>query len=256
MENNTQVELIVLLDEIKEVKGIFEVENEICELIDYHIVDIAKDIQEHFTVDEQLFYHFDSLGKLSKFYNSAFVNESDVSEFLKIYNEIASVKLNYELVTVKDEVEMQEFISYVNEIEDGYQKYKDNNYQIPNQTIIVHHPEDIQNSQVYKKNVHQIDEIIERIVIVELNRLKNVQIENILEDKSSYLMSLLEIYQDLEENRFLDKSSNDLLIRLKELFDDEYELLGVEIKIEYSNKPISENKDSSNVATFEHVIKK
>ena len=80
--------------------------------------------------------------------------------------------------------------------------------------------------------------------------------EDILEEKSSYLMSLLEIYQDLEENRFLDKPSNDLLIRLKELFDDEYGLLGVEIKIEYSNKPISENKDSSNVATFEHVIKK
>lgn len=255
MENNTQVELIVLLDEFKEVKGIFEIENEICELIDYHIVDIAKDIQEHYTVDEQLFYHFDSLGKLSKFYNSAFVNESDVSEFLKIYNEIASVKLNYELVTAKDEVEMQEFIRYVNEIENGYQKYKENNYQIPHKTIIVHHPEDMQNSQVYTKEIHQEDEIIENIITTELNRLKNIETEDILENKSSYLINILGIYQIMQENRFFNDSCNELLIRLKDLFDAEYEMLGIELKIEHSNKSVKEIQGGKNVATFEHIIK-
>ncbi|WP_436894456.1 hypothetical protein [Staphylococcus gallinarum] len=247
--------LYVVIDEYNDVKGVYE-EDELQEFVNDYSVELANEIQRNYTIQEQFDFHLEILGKMSEYYNGFTISKDNLKNFLACYNVIAPDKLRYEIIQVVDEVEMQEFISYVNETENGYQKYKDNNYQIPSQTIIVHHPEDIQNSQVYKKDVHQIDEIIERIVIVELKRLKNVQTEDILENKSSYLMSLLEIYQDLEENRFLDKPSNDLLIRLKELFDDEYMLLGVEIKIEYSNKPISENKDSSNVATFEHVIKK
>lgn len=247
--------LYVVIDEYNDVKGVYE-EDELQEFVNDYSVELANEIQRNYTIQEQFDFHLEILGKMSEYYNGFTISKDNLKNFLACYNVIAPNKLRYEIIQVVDEVEMQEFISYVNETENGYQKYKDNNYQIPSQTIIVHHPEDIQNSQVYKKDVHQIDEIIEGIVIKELNRLKIIQTEDILEDKSSYLMSLLEIYQDLEENRFLDKPSNDLLIRLKELFDDEYELLGVEIKIEYSNKPISENKDSSNVATFEHVIKK
>ena len=248
-------DLYVVIDEYNDVKGIYE-EDELQEFVNDYSVELANEIQRHYTIQEQFDFHFEILGKMSEYYNGFTISKDNLKNFLACYNVIAPNKLRYEIIQVVDEVEMQEFISYVNETENGYQKYKENNFQIPTQTIIVHHPEDIQNSQVYKKDIHQIDEIIERIVIVELKRLKNIKTEDILEEKSSYLMSLLEIYQDLEENRFLDKPSNDLLIRLKELFDDEYELLGVEIKIEYSNKPISENKDSSNVATFEHVIKK
>lgn len=248
-------DLYVVIDEYNDVKGIYE-EDELQEFVNDYSVELANEIQRHYTIQEQFDFHLEILGKMSEYYNGFTISKDNLKNFLACYNVIAPNKLRYEIIQVVDEVEMQEFISYVNETENGYQKYKENNFQIPTQTIIVHHPEDIQNSQVYKKDIHQIDEIIERIVIVELKRLKNVQTEDILENKSSYLMSLLEIYQDLEENRFLDKPSNDLLIRLKELFDYEYELLGVEIKIEYSNKPFSENKDSSNVATFEHVIKK
>ena len=248
-------DLYVVIDEYNDVKGIYE-EDELQEFVNDYSVELANEIQRHYTIQEQFDFHFEILGKMSEYYNGFTISKDNLKNFLACYNVIAPNKLRYEIIQVVDEVEMQEFISYVNETENGYQKYKENNYQIPTQTIIVHHPEDIQNSQVYKKDIHQIDEIIERIVVVELKRLKNVMTEDNLEEKSLYLMSLLEIYQDLEENRFLDKPSNDLLIRLKELFDDEYGLLGVEIKIEYSNKPISENKDSSNVATFEHVIKK
>ncbi|MDW4404533.1 hypothetical protein QI045_13665 [Staphylococcus saprophyticus] len=257
MNNKTvaKEELIVLLDEFHEVKGIFEVENEICELLDYYILEITKEIQSNYTVDEQLYYHFDSLGKLSKYYNSSFVNEKDVSDFLKIYNEIAPVKLNYEIVSVEDEVEMQEFISYVNETENGYQKYKDNNYQIPIPTIIVKHPEDKQNSEVFIKEVNKIDEIIECIINKELKRLRNINTEDILDTKYSYVLELLDIYDKLIKENFTNKPSYHLLYELKEVFDYEYTFIGIEMEIEYSNKSVKEIQRSRNVKTFEHVIR-
>lgn len=222
--------LYVVIDEYNDVKGVYE-EDELQEFVNDYSVELANEIQRNYTIQEQFDFHLEILGKMSEYYNGFTISKDNLKNFLACYNVIAPDKLRYEIIQVVDEVEMQEFISYVNGTENGYQKYKDNNYQIPSQTIIVHHPEDIQNSQVYKKDVHQIDEIIESIVIKELNRLKIIQTEDILE-KSSYLISLLEIYQSLQ---YLNVSSKDLLMKLKELFDDEYEFLGVEIKIEYTN---------------------
>ncbi|MDG0844608.1 hypothetical protein M4L39_14460 [Staphylococcus equorum] len=101
------MELCVLLDEFKNIKGTFKVENELCELIDFYILELTKDIQAKNTLDEQLVNQFETLGKLSKFYNRPISNEYEISNFIKNYNEIAPVKLSYKTIKIDDEVKEQ-----------------------------------------------------------------------------------------------------------------------------------------------------
>ncbi|OHO38969.1 hypothetical protein HMPREF2586_00265 [Staphylococcus sp. HMSC034G07] len=227
-------ELVVLLDEFKEVKGIFEMDNEICELFDYYILELTKDIQSQYTIDEQLYYHFDSLGKLSQYYNSALCSEKDINDFLKNYNEIAPVKLNYEIVSVEDEVEMQEFISYVNEVENGYQKYKDNNYHVPTPTVVVIKPDketpeqDTMESR-QTKTESNMEEILETLINFEITSLqRNYNANELMYMKTDYIRDLFEICYKLKNGI---KSKYDLLLDFQSMYNFEYEFSNQEITI-------------------------
>ncbi|MGI2256963.1 hypothetical protein [Staphylococcus cohnii] len=247
--------LYVVIDEFNGVNGIYE-EDELQELVKYYSEELANEIQSNYTIQEQFDYHFEILGKMSKYYDCLTISENEIANFLSLYNLIAQGNLRYEIIQVVDEVEIQEFIKFVNETENGYQKFKNNNYQIPIQTIIVKHPEDEQNSEVFIKEVNKIDEIIECIITKELKRLRNINTEDILDTKYSYLLELLDIYDKLIKENFTNQPSYDLLYELKEVFEYEYTFIGIEMEIEYSNKSVKEIQGSENVKTFEHVIRK
>lgn len=247
--------LYVVIDEFNGVNGIYE-EDELQELVKYYSEGLANEIQSNYTIQEQFNYHFEILGKISKYYDFFRINENEIKDFLSLYNIIAPNKLRYEIIQVVDEIEVQEFIKFVNETENGYQKYKDNNYQIPYQTIIVKYPEDEQNSEVFIKEVNKIDEIIECIITKELKRLRNINTEDILNTKYSYVLELLDIYDKLMKENFRNELSCALLNELKEIFEYEYTFIGIEMEIEYSNKSVKEIQRSENVKSFEHVIRK
>ena len=80
------------------------------------------------------------LGELACFYDRDYIdliNNKDIDEFLDIYNELTQEPLQVDRIVVNDEVEEQDFIEYINNIENGFQKYKDNSYSIPTTKIIV-----------------------------------------------------------------------------------------------------------------------
>lgn len=228
-------ELLILLDEFNEVKGIFEIDNEICELLNYYILELTKDIQSNYTVDEQLHYHFEALGKLSKYYDSGYFNKKDVSDFLKIYNEIAQVKLSYETVTVEDEVEMQEFISYVNEVENGYQKYKDNNYSVPIPTIVVTKPdkETPQDTLTMTKinTESNIEDMLITMIKLELYSLNDeYSTDEMMFEKTDYFRNIFEICYKIKNDI---TSKNNLLLEFQKVYNNEYALKEQAITIEF-----------------------
>ncbi len=230
-----KIKLCVLLDEFGEVKGTFEVEYELCELVDYHILELIKEIQSNYTIDEQLEYHFESLGELSKFYNRPIDNEQEVYNFIKIYNKITPVKLSYEIVEVDDEVEEQLFIEYINETENGFQKYKDNNYKLPTPIIVVTKP-DKETPQasltMTKTNIESnIEDMLKTMISLETYTLtENYNSEKIMLEKADYFRNLFDICYKIKNGI---TSKYNLLLEFQKVYNNEYALKEQAITIEF-----------------------
>ncbi|WP_436962806.1 hypothetical protein [Staphylococcus shinii] len=231
-----KIELCVLLDEYEEVKGTFEIEYELCELVDYYILEITKEIQANYIIDEQLVYHFESLGKLSKFYNIPISNVQDIKGFLKIYNEIAPVKFHYEIVKVEDEIEEQNFIEYINETENGFQKYKDNNYRLPTSSIVVTKPDKetpLQDSlKMTSANTERnIEDMLTTMIKLELYSLNDeYSTEEMMFEKTDYFRYIFEICYKIKDNI---TSKYNLLLEFQKVYNNEYPLKEQAITIEF-----------------------
>lgn len=233
MEN---IELCVLLDEYEEVKGIFEVDYELCELVDYYILEITKEVQANYVIDEQLIYHFESLGKLSKFYNRPISNVQQIKDFLKIYNEIAPVKFHYEIIKVEDEIEEQNFIEYINETENGFQKYKDNNYRLPISSIVVTKPDKetpLQDSlKMTSANTDSnIEDMLTTMIKIELYSLNDeYSTEEMMFQKTDYFRSIFDICYKIKNN---NTPKYNLLLEFQKVYNKEYALKEQAITIEF-----------------------
>ncbi|WP_436949351.1 hypothetical protein [Staphylococcus shinii] len=230
-----KIELCVLLDEYEEVKGIFEIEYELCELVDYYILELTKEIQANYIIDEQLVYHFEALGKLSKFYDRPISNVQEVKDFLKIYNEIAPVKFHYEIVKVEDEIDEQNFIEYINETENGFQKYKDNNYRLPTSNIIVTKPDKetpLDSLTMTKTNTESnIEDMLTTMIKLELYSLNDeYSTEEMMFEKTNYFRDIFEICYKIKNNI---TAKYNLLLEFQKVYNNEYAIKEQAITIEF-----------------------
>lgn len=230
-----ETKLYVLLDEFKEVKGTYE-EDELSDLVKYYTEELIKEIQSHYTIDEQLEYHFESLGKLSKFHDKPIYDEQELSDFIRIYNEIAPLKFHYEIVTVQDEVEEQNFIKYINETENGYQKYKDNNYNLPTPLIVVTKPDKLtpQQDSLRMTNTNtesNIEDMLTTMISLEICSLnENYSSEEIMFEKTDYFRDIFEICYKIKNGI---TSKYNLLLEFQKIYNNEYALKEQEITIEF-----------------------
>ena len=227
-----QIELYVFTNEYDEVVGTYE-DEEISDFFNYYFDEVISEISQNHSLSEFIDYHMEYVAELTKYYNMTRINlenDNDLIKFLKSYNEIASCKLKYEKITASDEVEEQEFIAYVNEVKDGFKKYKENNHCIPVPTIEVSLV-DIDNTMILKdKNTEEkIGDILHNLMRIEIDRLmRDYNKDELLFDKTDYLRDILDISYKFKNNL---TSNYSLLVEFKDNYNDEFSLANKEIKI-------------------------
>ncbi|WP_436875308.1 hypothetical protein [Mammaliicoccus sciuri] len=238
MKNNLEMyqELYVFTNEYHEVIGIYE-DDEITEFFNYYFDDIVNQISKNYSLSEFIEYHIECVSNLTKYYKQNTVNlkdDKDVIEFLKLYNEIAPDKLKYEKVTVLDD-EIQDFIKYVNTVDDGFKKYKVNNC-IPVKKIKVTKP-DSDTPNIDKMVITElctesnIEEILNTLMSMEIERLQtDYNSMELLYDKTDYLRDILDISYKVKNNL---KNIYDLLLEFQKVYNEEFSLANYEIKIEF-----------------------
>lgn len=226
--------LYVVIDEYNDVKGIYE-EDELQEFVNYYSVELANEIQRNYTIQEQFDFHLEILGKMSEYYNGFTISKDDLKNFLACYNVIAPDKLRYEIVQVVDEIEVQIFIEYINETEDGYQKYKDNNHKIPTPIIVVNKPdkETPQASMRMTKRFTEsnIEDMLTTMISLETYTLtENYNSSKIMLEKADYFKNIFEICYQIKNGI---TSKYNLLLEFQKVYNNEYTLKEQALKIEF-----------------------
>lgn len=221
------INLYVFTNYDNKVIGTYE-EEEIKEFFNDYTLECATEIQNNYSVRTQLYYHLRDLGELACFYDRDYIdliNNKDIDEFLDIYNELTQEPLQVDRIVVNDEVEEQDFIEYINNIENGFQKYKDNSYSIPTTKIIVkktyREMPDLETITIEdEKTEENIEEILCFFLEEEITSLKDdYSTKELLFDKTDYLRSILEISYRLKNKL---TSNYNLLYEFKDLYDYEH----------------------------------
>lgn len=86
--------------------------------------DLKAEIDKHYTIEEQLEYHYDDLNQMLKFIKNDTLDFTDVvnlKNFLTIYNELAPNKYSVEQLNVNEDDEPI-IVDYINDY--GFDNYK------------------------------------------------------------------------------------------------------------------------------------
>lgn len=213
-----KLKLYVFSNEYKEAKGVYE-EDEIGDFFKYYIEEVINGIEEHYSIYERIEYHYKNIGLLVEYFNKNYIeNDSELDEFLKIYNEIANEKLEFESILV-DEDNQQLVTEFI--FKNGIEKYKANKGKdlLPKVEVLWNRKfdESLVLSE-YQKDVHKI---IKLILIKEIDRVyKDYCAEQLLFEKSDYLRDLLKIKNALDDFR---KDNMEVLFELYKIYNDEFE---------------------------------
>jgi hypothetical protein len=228
--------LYVFVDEYKEVKGIYE-EDEIGEFFNDYLIELTTEIEEHYTIGEQLEMHLNVLGVLSKYYDIMNINfDKDIREYIALYNMIAPNRLVFEKVEDVEEDEIQDIIEYINKTKDGWNKFKKNNYEIPTQTIVLTKPDkETPNIDSMKITTtlteNNVEEMLTDIIKSEIYGLAhNYNSLELMFDKTDYLRDLLDICYEMKNGT---TTNINLLKEFQEIYNNEHMLANQEITIDY-----------------------
>lgn len=228
--------IYVVIDEYNDVKGIYE-EDELQEFVKYYSVELANEIQRNYTIQEQFDFHLEILGKMSEYYNGFTISKDDLKNFLACYNVIAPDKLRYEIVQVVDEIEVQNFIEYINETEDGYQKYKDNNHKVPTPIIVVNKPNKetpLDSLRMTKRFTESnIEDMLKTMIMIDLETYtltENYNSSKIMLEKADYFRNLFDICYKIKNGI---TSKYNLLLEFQKVYNNECALKEQAITIEF-----------------------
>ena len=226
--------LYVIIDEYNDVKGVYE-EDELQEFVNDYSIELANEIQRNYTIQEQFDFHLEILGKMSEYYNGFTISKDDLKNFLACYNVIAPDKLRYEIVQVVDEIEVQNFIEYINETEDGYQKYKDNNHKVPTPIIVVNKPNKetpLDSLRMTKRFTESnIEDMLKTMISLETYTLtENYNSSKIMLEKADYFRNLFDICYKIKNGI---TSKYNLLLEFQKVYNNECALKEQAITIEF-----------------------
>ena len=228
--------LYVVIDEYNDVKGVYE-EDELQEFVNDYSIELANEIQRNYTIQEQFDFHLEILGKMSEYYNGFTISKDDLKNFLDCYNVIAPDKLRYEIVQVVDEIEVQNFIEYINETEDGYQKYKDNNHKIPTPIIVVNKPNKetpLDSLRMTKRFTESnIEDMLKTMIMISLETYtltENYNSSKIMLEKADYFRNLFDICYKIKNGI---TSKYNLLLEFQKVYNNECALKEQAITIEF-----------------------
>ena len=228
--------LYVVIDEYNDVKGVYE-EDELQEFVNDYSIELANEIQRNYTIQEQFDFHLEILGKMSEYYNGFTISKDDLKNFLDCYNVIAPDKLRYEIVQVVDEIEVQNFIEYINETEDGYQKYKDNNHKIPTPIIVVNKPNKetpLASLRMTKRFTESnIEDMLKTMIMISLETYtltENYNSSKIMFEKADYFRNLFDICYKIKNGI---TSKYNLLLEFQKVYNNECALKEQAITIEF-----------------------
>lgn len=120
-ESNSTLNVIVIDD--YDVYGIYHNEYLKQAMINLYN-DLKAEIDKHYTIEEQLEYHYDDLNQMLKFIKNDTLDFTDVvnlKNFLTIYNELTPNKYSVEQLNVNEDDEPI-IVDYINDY--GFDNYK------------------------------------------------------------------------------------------------------------------------------------
>ena len=209
---------VITIDEV-DIFGNY-LEDELTDAMKQLYISIKEEIDEHYTFDEQMEYHYDDLIKLYEILKKPHVELSDLKEFLCIYNELTPN--HYKVNTVKIDPSEEALINrYIN-------KYGFKNYQTNFQKLKLEFYEDEQATKLVELKPHEIEDFIINLLIEETEFIRtNYTGTELIEWKLDYLSELKKQKNDLD-NGVLELI---VLERLIDQYNCENEFLNKRIEI-------------------------
>ncbi|MCG1169207.1 hypothetical protein K4S71_09680 [Staphylococcus epidermidis] len=212
-----------------DIKGIYDIE-EINMFFDEFIYELVKEINENYSIEEQLSYHLKYIGKLTDFYDKYpcqlnMEENQSLEKFIKIYNEIAPEKLEYKEIEVSENEDM--IIRYIFDygLDKGLRTYKDKYEKLI--SIIIFHNESVDLTS--KLKMSELNVKLKKLLIDEMNYINsNYDSDEILDYKHSYISKLSKCYYKLD-------NAENILEVFKEfvnIFNFEYEFRDRKIEFE------------------------
>ncbi|MGV3144255.1 hypothetical protein [Staphylococcus simulans] len=207
---NTEVKetlYVFTLDEV-DTFGCYE-EDELMQAMKDLFVSIKEEVDKHYSVEEQLEFHFPLLSRLHYLMvvcKHKDIRLKDIKEFLEIYNELAPNE--YDISTV--EVNPSDFaivIRYINSY--GLQNYK-NNFN----KIVIEQVEDELNKNKTTLTENDLYNYLEYTITYEVVRIQEEYTpREVLKNKYHYLQKLATRYKELKNGKLplilLDDFIND-----------------------------------------------
>ncbi|MGK4468467.1 hypothetical protein [Mammaliicoccus sciuri] len=186
-EDNQKVVLYVFSNEYKEAVGIYE-EEEINEFYKCYTSYAIELIEGHYTIEEQIEYHLETIGKMVNIINQ---DTPDLIEYIDKYNSLVPDEITFEKIEVNFD-DQQLVTNYI--FDYGIEKYYENknNSLLPKfdfkwnrsngETVL------LERTSEYQKDA---DRIIKYILLEEFKRLyKFNTIEELLFNEWEYIQSL------------------------------------------------------------------
>lgn len=209
---------VITIDEV-DIFGNY-LEDELFDAMKELYVSLKDEIDKHYTIDEQLEYHYDELIKLYEILQKPHAELSDLKQFLKIYNELTPN--HYEVNTVEidlsDEALINRYIS----------KYGFKNYQTNFQNLKIEFYKDEKVIKLVELKPYEIENFILNLLIEETEFIRtNYTGAELIEWKLDYLSELKKQKNDLE-NEVLELI---VLERLIDQYNYENECLNKSIEI-------------------------
>ncbi|WP_368916283.1 hypothetical protein [Staphylococcus epidermidis] len=194
---------VITIDEV-DIFGNY-LEDELFDAMKELFVSLKDEIDKHYTIDEQLEYHYDELIKLYEILQKPHAELSDLKQFLKIYNELTPN--HYEVNTIKIDPSDEALINrYIN-------KYGFKNYQTNFQKLKIEFYEDEKVIELVELKPHEIEDFIIKLLIEETEFIRaNYTGAELIEWKLDYLSELK------KQKNALDNGVLELIV-LEELLD-------------------------------------
>ena len=194
---------VITIDEV-DIFGNY-LEDELFDAMKELFVSLKDEIDKHYTIDEQLEYHYDELIKLYEILQKPHAELSDLKQFLKIYNELTPN--HYEVNTIKIDPSDEALINrYINQ-------YGFKNYQTNFQKLKIEFYEDEKVIKLVELKPHEIEDFIIKLLIEETEFIRaNYTGAELIEWKLDYLSELK------KQKNALDNGVLELIV-LEELLD-------------------------------------
>ena len=188
-----------------DVRGIYDID-EINMFFDEFIYNLVKDINDNYSIGEQLEYHLKYIGLLTNYYDkytSEFEMEENKSleKFLEIYNKIAPEKLEYK--EIKVDVDKGIIIRYIIDLglDRGLKECQDECKKLIDFTIYYN----IHDSTNFKVKVSKLKDKLKELLIEEMNNInENYDSDEILDYKYTYISKLSSCYNKLDTRNILE----------------------------------------------------